>query len=448
METDVVHQDRTGELASPKQVYIYEGRVARIHPDGDPLRYIDRVEYRDEAGLKEILDELQSSKPFTLLHPNNLISAGAKADIIGQVIGARIDGTHVIAQILVTAQRAIDAIKSGVHELSLGYTSRLDANQRQRGIKIDHLALIPKARCGPTCTLRADCVGAESCPCNNHTISYNQERMGDQIANIDEDADQVRSAMARFSETEYPDDAARRAAFRRIVARARELGVDTKAFENKYGEKTDHKDHVMDELQKQLTAALTEAATLRAKADSLDGQLKDANAKITKLEVDLTNTQADLKLAKADAEKVKADAETAVSQAKLDADKSLGEAVKTRVDLLTTANRILGDKDDKGQAISRLDMSDLDLRLAVIKHVDGEDLPEDKRTNTAFVEGVYHGAVRRADSVAKSRQETREAVRTNQMDGVKNAKDAAKGKAMSAEQRERMAMLNMMKGRN
>ncbi len=440
-----VHQDRAGTLAAPITGTIYEGTVARIHPDGDPLRYgPDHVEYRDRAGLDEINAELQTPRSFTLLHPDNLISRGAKADIVGQVIGSRIEGDFVIAKILVTDQRGIDAINAGIHELSLGYLATLDANRRQRNIKIDHLALVPKGRC-LTCSLRADCAG----DCNNCAISYTTGAVAEQPI-IDavltaktrhelassmfaapasealplEDESHVQNAMARFNQTIFKGPAEKKAAFHHIIARAHQLGMDASGFEKKYGN-LDQGTPVMDELTKKLTEALAEAASQKARADALDTSLTAAKTALTAAEVLATNAQAALTAEKASnltaitAEKTRADAaeETAkksLEQAKLDADASLVTAVKARVLLETRANAILGAKDKDGKSIDRSALSERDIKIAVIKHVDAMDVPADKVM--AYVDGVYEGSITRAQSAASSIASTRSVIEATRKD--------------------------------
>lgn len=360
-----IHQDRAGALAAPISGTIFEGRVARVHPDDDPLRYPWGNEARDAAGLQEICDQLQVTRPFCLLHPDDLIANGARADVVGQVIGARVDGDHVVARILVTDQRALDAIRDGMHELSLGYTSRLDAAGCQRDIRVDHLALVPRARCGASCALRADCAGA--CACNNHARRYTTVTQGD---------------------------------------------LET-----------------MDELTKKLTEALAEAAAQRARADALDAQLAPLRENLTKAEVAATNARAELATQKtaSDAalavERAKVDAaetaaKAAVEKSKLDAAADLSKAVKARVLLETQANRILGTQNADGTAIDRSGMSAREIQLAVISHVDAVTLPTDKPD--AFYEGVFEGAVSRAKNAAASVSATREAVSgpANKQDGI------------------------------
>jgi hypothetical protein len=434
-----VHQDRGG-LAAPLTARVYEGRVARVHPDGDPLQYVWGPEYRDSDGLAEIVKELQTSRPFTLLHPEDLISKGAKADVIGQVIGARIDGDAVVARILVTDPRGVTAIAEGIHELSLGYTSRLDDRKRQREIRVDHLALVPKARCGVTCALRTDCQGV--CTCNTNAVRYNTSQMADAPSTDSaltaaarhelpshmfaasesqslplEDETHVQNAMSRFNQTDFKGPSERKAAFHHIIARAHQLGMDPAGFEKKHGAKLDQGIH-MEELQKKLGEALATAAAEKARADQLDIELKAARATVTAAEINATNAQAALaserkatETANAALEQARRDAEGLVAQAKLDAKNVMASAVAARVQLLTEATQILGSKDDKGNVIDRSSMDDQAIRLAVIKHVDNLEFPPDR--DPVFVQGVYAGSVARAAAATASRSAAREGVQVS-----------------------------------
>ncbi len=462
-----MHQDRAG-LAAPISARLYEGRVARLHPDGDPLRYIWGEEYRDADGLREIADQLQTSKPFTLLHPNEFIARGGRADVVGQIVSARIDGPFVVARILITDARAIAAIDAGMHELSLGYTSRLDEKSRQRDIQIDHVALVPRARCGASCALRtdnSDCVGVSACACNVYAMRYNTAEMAispnsdaelttaarhelppHMFAAVEskslplEDESHVQNAMARFNQTDFKGPGERKAAYHHIIARAHQLGMDPGGFEKKYSGKLDQGIH-MEELQKKLGEALADAASQKVRADQLDGELRTARASLTTAEVTATNAQAALatekkltEAAQGAATQAKADADIAIAKAKVDAQDAMSGAVAARVQLLTEVNAVLGLKDAKGQPVDRTSLDDQSLRLAVIKHVDNLEFSHDK--DPVFVQGVYAGSLARAASASASRVSVREAtqaVRTPAARTVNNPPNAAREAELAAQ---------------
>jgi len=404
-------QDRAGTLDAPVVARLYKGRVARIHRDGDPLEYPHlsapaNRQLRDEAGLQEIADQLQAPKPWVLLHPPDLISRGAKADVIGYVFGATIDGDCVVANFLALDPRADQAIADGVHELSPGYLSQLDARGYQRHIIVDHVALVPQGRCGPTCALRADCSGQIHCPCTSNLLGYN--------------TGVVAEKPVQDGATQPPTGAVQ----------------------------VDNNKGIMDELQKQLAAALADAAKWKAQADQFEGELRTARAAIMSAEVATTNAQAALAAEKKltaeaaqRAEQAVADAKHRAEQARLDAAAAVTESVK----LLTEANRVLGDKDADGKPIDRTSMDDNQIRRAVIKHVDGLEFPPEK--DPLFIAGVYTASLARFDAAAQSRADVRQALHQNRTAAVEASRAGgspvlnADGATEDMETRERNAMI-------
>jgi hypothetical protein len=437
-----VQQDRAGKLASPQAVMRYQGRVARVHSDGDPLEYPHfppprNKQYRDAAGLREIANQLRVARPLTLLHPEDLISRGAQADVVGFILGDQIADDHSVPWIYITDPRGEQAIKDGIRELSLGYTSRQDGKGRQRGIEIDHCALVPQARCGSSCAVGMDCEGETGCPCKIRAISYSRLYMA---APGDNNEDMtVRGSTPLAGSPAVPG----------LVP------------------PTDQKDpHAMDELQKQLAAALKDAAEQRAARTTVEAELQTTKTALTAAQTDAANAKADVAAEKrltADAKAAVAAAEQAAKDAKEQAQKdsaaSMDAAVKSKVKLLTEANRVLGDKDDKGVEIDRTSLSEQEIQLAVITQVDGAEFvvefSAEQKKNPAFVQGLYAGALARADKAAGSKTRTLQHLNQIRNDGLDAARRAAganpanpgpspqgDGATVDAEARERNAMIN------
>jgi ribosomal protein L32 len=136
---------------------VYEARVARVHDAASPLRYVTGDEYRDASELESIARQARGLAVI-VQHPegDRLLAEAPEKTPVGHVLSARVDGDHVVVEFAVTHDDGLTAIRQGMRELSLGYTTKLDAGRYQRGITLDHLALVPRARCGPTCELRAD----------------------------------------------------------------------------------------------------------------------------------------------------------------------------------------------------------------------------------------------------------------------------------------------------
>ena len=99
-------------------------------------------------------------------HPSGLVSSDTyKAVAVGHVSGpATRDGDFVVAELIIKDKSAIKAVESGKVELSAGYEAEYDQCPGvtedgekyefiQRDIKINHVALVDRARAGPRARL-------------------------------------------------------------------------------------------------------------------------------------------------------------------------------------------------------------------------------------------------------------------------------------------------------
>ena len=456
MIEEVVNQDKISTLARPVTGTVFEGRVARTHSPGDPLQYAHNTEHplqtRSLEQLKNIVEQLPG-KPITLGHPDDLISRGAIAQIVGKILEARVEGDHAVASFLVTDEEAIEAIKKGIRQLSLGYLAHVNQNHEQESTIVDHTAIVPQARGGQTLELRSDSVDgkihldcSESCACggtcklNLTGVQYannvpdiavtaveNQDEVLDAKARKDispehfavpgrkalpiEDEGHLRAAMARFNQTNFQSTAEKKSAYHRIVARAHELGVDPSGFI------ASQKGH-MDEI--------TEDAALKAKMDDLSKKLTEAQDALQKAELDRDNAKASLQKAqdalstltanKDAADKTvseaiaaaKAELEAAKAKVHADAGEAFENRVNARIEILKTAEKILGTVDNK--------MADRDLKVAVVKHVDSIEIPADK--HDFYVDGMFAGAVQRHSISADSRAAARTVIQDNREEGL------------------------------
>lgn len=373
-------------LAAPIVEKVFEGRAAKVHIT-DTLRYPWGEERRDMAELQRIAEQLPG-KPLTLLHPDDLIMRGAKARVVGRVESARIDGEYVIATFRVTDPEALEEIAAGVTDLSLGYLSHTDDEGYQRSIVVDHLAIVPRGRC-KTCALRADDQGRMDCGCADEAPTIVPVAVSDH-ASI--------GPMIQGSTCQCKDHA------------VRSPGTMSEAIK-------------MDEVQKQLEAA-------KAELDAVKGQLAVAKAKADQAELDRDNAKKDAEAAtkkitdataKADAaeaalktasESHVAALEAAASKAKLDAEGEAGKAIDDKVELVMKAREILGaDKVDSKAKSS-------EIKRAVITHVDGEDVPADKFENDGYIDGMYAGALKRADLAIESRKTAKIVTEETRKDAV------------------------------
>lgn len=141
-------------------------------------------------------------------------------------------------------------------------------------------------------------------------------------------------------------------------------------------------DKKMEELQKQLAAALREAAEQRARADMAEIRVVEAN------------TRVDVAEALALGEKARADA---ADKIRTDTANGFAAAVSARVSLVSAAASVL--RTDKAvDDVSAL--SDRAIKIAMIKRIDNIDVPEGRSDD--FVDALYMSASTRAQAAASS----------------------------------------------
>lgn len=191
MSKTVFRCDRSGgTLRSPtttSQGFLrVDGHAARAgiyeYPRADgsvqyELRPADEVHHPDSLASYE-------SAPVTLEHPvdGEVNAENVRRHEVGHVEGvARADGDAVAVSLLVKDAKAIKAVKAGKRELSPGYKIRLDetsgfapeyASPRnptgryhviQRDIRVNHQAIVEKARGGDRMRLRMDSAEGARC---------------------------------------------------------------------------------------------------------------------------------------------------------------------------------------------------------------------------------------------------------------------------------------------
>lgn len=128
---------------------------------GRPDLAVVRV-YRDAAEVFAP-DSLQSFShaPVTINHPDEAVTADNWKELsAGEVsTAAKQDGDWILLPLILKDKKAIEAVEQGKRELSAGYTCNLDwtpgttadgqsYDAQQRDIKINHLALVDRARAG------------------------------------------------------------------------------------------------------------------------------------------------------------------------------------------------------------------------------------------------------------------------------------------------------------
>lgn len=143
------------------------GRVARVGIqdylagelglDGDPMRIV-RVMRPSEEVFNDASLESYASVDVTIEHPEGMVNSDTfKAVTVGVVRGsASQDGDFVVSDLIIKDKTAIAAVESGKVQLSAGYTALYDDNVPegadyefiQRDIRINHVALVDRARAG------------------------------------------------------------------------------------------------------------------------------------------------------------------------------------------------------------------------------------------------------------------------------------------------------------
>jgi hypothetical protein len=355
-----------------------------------------------------------------------MLGEGAEGNVIGRVISARIDGDWVVVEMLITDASGLQAIEDGVHELSLGYRCRADERNYQRDTFVDHLALVDRGRCGPTCALRAD--EHPHCGCESREL--------------------IRHEVPRVEEP-VQDCACKPVAKSRDMSQSANhmpLGTETQ----------------MDELQTQLDAAKADADAQRARADQAEEALTAQTKAREAAELEAYNAKKDLE-SRADAEKeaieraVHAE-KTRADQAMLerdaahkraeDAEAARADAVAAkdrewqgRIDALVTekvellalvAPLKLEFKNDAGEPIAIHAVESQKIKLAAIQHIDAEDFTG---KSNDWIDCAFAGAMKRHTAAMKSRSDAAAAVVEMREQTTKNPPltgDSAKQKADEA----------------
>lgn len=407
-------------LNRPKPAKIYEGWVARTHDESSPLIYSSGKEFRTSDELENILRQVQECAtgrviPVTNDHPSGLIAAdGADSDapVIGRILGGRLDEDHVIAYILVEDEEAIADIDAGKIQLSLGYTSRKSDDHYQQNISLNHLSLVDQGR-ARTAELRAD----------SHD-PYHKDTGGKPVAQTVPDANLLTSMKVAQLEYSLTLDAKSEetlnrveAAFGKLSAMSapkaeaaetpQELHVDCSCKSQTNVLLKD--EHAMDELKAQLDAAVKALEVANARVAALETEVA---TKVDSVETALTLEKAEAKVDAATARIDALTAELATAKAEVEAAKAtrsdddakeFAAKVDARVTLLDQANKV-GIEGAKA-------LSDVEIKLAVIKKVRNKDVKAD--ADVKYVDGMFDIAMDQFEESQTSVVETFEAIEEN-----------------------------------
>ena len=125
-------------------------------------------------------------KPITINHPDEMVTPENWSELAhGHIQNVRRgEGEQsdlLLGDLLITTEEAIELVKSGLREVSLGYDAEYEQIEkgkgRQRNIIGNHVALVVKGRAGGRCAIQDSkvCSGCGQCTCGNKTLK--QEEM-------------------------------------------------------------------------------------------------------------------------------------------------------------------------------------------------------------------------------------------------------------------------------
>lgn len=452
---------------------LFDGVVARTHPPGDALEYTSGPEHRDLEELQHLVDQLaglpvvaaaEPDSKHPLGHPDNLIIAGAEYYEIGRVISGKVDGDKAVASIYIHDAGALQEIEDGTRELSLGYRCSLDSARYQREITLDHLSVVPRARCGAECSLRVDALPVEpKCGCplaksvadaTKQAVNVSDLTVGVKVV-LDPASEKLLNDLKALGhkdevtvtvEVEEEDDCAEcpqcgadlpedstycpgcGEALANMAMDAKKCDACKKLMDNNkcdackaktaksdktepcscntHAKMLNTGEQTMDaaELQKKLDEALAEITALKAAVAKADEDstlaLNQANADLKAEKLVSDKLAADIEAVKADAA-VKIDAAT---KTRTDADEADFQVrVDARVELLDAAGKV-GIENFKT-------MTDRAIKVAIVSKVDEMDVEDNRSAD--YVNAMYTGAMKRFGKAVTSLSEVRETVREN-----------------------------------
>jgi uncharacterized protein len=138
----------------------YSAMELPLEGDRDGRIIVDRPS--DEVFREETMASFEG-KPVTVEHPNEFVSPETwKKLAVGVVQNVRqgegIDDEFLMADLLITDQKAIEHVNKDLPELSCGYDSDYEQPEAGRAIQHNiignHVALVDRGRAGPRCAIK------------------------------------------------------------------------------------------------------------------------------------------------------------------------------------------------------------------------------------------------------------------------------------------------------
>lgn len=411
-------------------------------------------------------------------HPSEFVTPQTARDLSRGLVTepARQDGDLVaMASVIDDARllRKLDEIQAaGKHaELSVGYYADLDETPGvhpkfgrydaiQRNIRVNHVAIVPVGRAGREARLRLDEGEMISLDLEG-ALTYLLARTDDNlnaaarhalpassfaVPNSEDlpinDPEHIRAAMARFGQEHFPDLAAKRTAYHRILAGAKSHGIDSTGFQKEWSGRLDHDDKprtrstTMD--PKELEALKKALATEKQRADTLAGQLAAEKARADQAEGSvnaLTAERDKLRAGRIDEAEV-----NGLKQAVTELQGKLAEEQKRRIDETDPKiiNKRVRDRFEVVRAALEVDpamrvdeMTDREIRCATITKISGDQIPTTRSDD--YVAGVFEKLIesRRAWSSQLPKPGTTVVIHHNRADDNAAANDKPKKKSFA-----------------
>lgn len=128
---------------------------------GDNVGEIRVERNPDEVFCKETIASFEG-KPVTLDHPEEFVNPTTHRELAVGVTqnvrrGTGVEDDYLFADLVLHVQEAIDAVNSGLREVSCGYEADYEQTEPGRGVQRNiignHVALVERGRCGPRCAI-------------------------------------------------------------------------------------------------------------------------------------------------------------------------------------------------------------------------------------------------------------------------------------------------------
>lgn len=257
-------------------IQIYKASEVPIEPRDDGLVEIQRDE--EEVFHPNAIKSLEG-KTFCIDHPDEMVTPDNWKELahgfiqnVRRGIGEQSD--LLIGDLIVTTSKAIELIKAGMREISLGYDASYEQIKkglgRQKDIIFNHIALVMRGRAGHRCAIGdKECNHCEQCKNKNmeeiEDMKFKKKVLDaitkalDSIKDADEDDEDKKKEMA---DKKAKDEE---------TAKVEEL----KAIRDKLAKDEDLSEEEMEKLEKDADTTEEEKAKINDKRMAKDKKAKD-----------------------------------------------------------------------------------------------------------------------------------------------------------------------------